>query len=68
MTKNRMWKMVCSGLIGLLINLPGVVCSQESGMTMYVTRGLGLEGKAASRVRFLCPPEIILWEISGRVS
>lgn len=34
-------------------------------MTLYVTRGIGLEGKAAPRVRFLCPPEIILWEIDG---
>ncbi len=35
------------------------------GLTLYVTRGLGMEGKGAPRVRFLCPPEIILWEISG---
>lgn len=35
------------------------------GLTLYITRGIGLEGKAAPRVRFLCPPEIILWEISG---
>ncbi len=34
-------------------------------LTVYVTRGIGLEGKAAPRVRFLCPPEIILWEING---
>ncbi len=34
-------------------------------LTLYVTRGIGLEGKAAPRVRFLCPPEIILWEIDG---
>ncbi|MEE9233715.1 MAG: hypothetical protein V3U07_09665, partial [Nitrospirales bacterium] len=45
MTKNHMWKMVCSGLIGLLINLPGVVCSQEAGMTMYVTDALTFPGK-----------------------
>lgn len=31
--------------------------------TLYVTRGIGMEGAAAPRVRFLCPPEIILWEI-----
>jgi uncharacterized protein len=35
------------------------------GLTLYVTRGLGMEGKGAPRVRFLCPPEVILWEISG---
>jgi len=37
-------------------------------MTLYVTRGLGMEGKAAPRVRFLCPPEIVLWEITGEKS
>lgn len=36
-----------------------------NGLTLYVTRGLGLEGKGAPRVRFLCPPEIILWELGG---
>ena len=34
-------------------------------LTLYITRGIGMEGKAAPRVRFLCPPEIILWEIEG---
>ncbi len=33
--------------------------------TLYVTRGLGLEGKGAPRVRFLSSPEITLWEIGG---
>ncbi len=33
-------------------------------MTLYVTRGVGMEGKGAPRVRFLCPPEIVLWEIA----
>lgn len=36
-----------------------------NGLTLYVSRGLGMEGKGAPRVRFLCPPEIILWELSG---
>lgn len=36
------------------------------GMTLYVSRGIGMEGKAAPRVRFLCPPEIILWEVDGQ--
>ncbi len=35
-------------------------------MTLYVSRGIGMEGAGAPRVRFLCPPEIILWEIIGR--
>jgi hypothetical protein len=34
-------------------------------MTLYVSRGIGMEGLGAPRVRFLCPPEITLWEISG---
>ncbi len=37
-----------------------------SPLTLYVTRGLGMEGLGAPRVRFLCPPEIILWELSGK--
>ncbi|MFA9401865.1 MAG: metallophosphoesterase [Anaerolineales bacterium] len=40
---------------------------QLGSMTLYVTRGLGMEGKAAPRVRFLCPPEITVWDISGSV-
>jgi predicted MPP superfamily phosphohydrolase len=38
---------------------------QEGGLTLYVIRGIGMEGKGAPRVRFLCPPEICLWEISA---
>lgn len=38
---------------------------QESALTLYVIRGIGMEGKGAPRVRFLCPPEICLWEIGG---
>jgi predicted MPP superfamily phosphohydrolase len=34
-------------------------------MTLYVSRGVGMEGCGAPRVRFLCPPEITLWEISA---
>jgi hypothetical protein len=37
----------------------------QHGLTLYVTRGIGMEGGGAPRVRFLCPPEIILWEIDG---
>jgi hypothetical protein len=37
-------------------------------LTLYVTRGIGMEGAGAPRVRFLCPPEIILWEIAGESS
>jgi predicted MPP superfamily phosphohydrolase len=34
-------------------------------MTLYVSRGIGMEGLGAPRIRFLCPPEITLWEIGG---
>lgn len=33
--------------------------------TLYVSRGIGMEGRGAPRARFLCPPEAVLWEISG---
>ncbi len=35
------------------------------GLTLYVSRGIGLEGMSAPRVRFLCRPEITLWELSS---
>jgi uncharacterized protein len=38
---------------------------EVSGMTLYVTRGVGLEGALAPRVRCLCPPEAVLWELGG---
>ena len=38
---------------------------EQEGMTLYVTRGVGLEGSAAPRIRLLCPPEIVLWELDG---
>jgi uncharacterized protein len=38
---------------------------EENGMTLYVCRGLGLEGLGAPRARFLAPPEIVLWKITG---
>ena len=34
-------------------------------MTLYTARGVGMEGLGAPRARFLCPPEIVLWEING---
>ncbi len=33
---------------------------QEGRTHLYVTRGVGFEGLSAPRVRFLCPPEILL--------
>lgn len=38
---------------------------QEDSTTLYVSRGIGLEGKGAPRMRFLCPPEIELFELRG---
>ncbi len=38
---------------------------QEGSTTLYVSRGIGLEGKGAPRMRFLCPPEIELFELRG---
>lgn len=32
-------------------------------LTLFVTRGIGLEGRGAPRVRFLCPPECSLWDV-----
>ncbi|MBC8098103.1 MAG: metallophosphoesterase, partial [Armatimonadetes bacterium] len=34
-------------------------------LSVYTSRGVGLEGMGAPRARFLCPPEIILWHIKG---
>ena len=38
---------------------------RERPMTLYVSRGIGLEGGIAPRARFLSPPEIILWSLQG---
>jgi predicted MPP superfamily phosphohydrolase len=32
---------------------------------LYVSRGIGMEGLGAPRARFLCPPEIELFELRG---
>jgi hypothetical protein len=37
---------------------------EEAKTTLYVSRGLGMEGMGAPRARFLSPPEIILWTLS----
>jgi predicted MPP superfamily phosphohydrolase len=38
---------------------------KEQGTTLYVTRGVGMEGYGAPRARFLCPPEIVLFKLMG---
>ncbi len=40
---------------------------QEGETQLYVARGLGMEGMGAPRVRFLCPPEIVLWTIQFKM-
>ena len=37
----------------------------EGETTLYVSRGLGVEGMGAPRARFLAPPEVILWTLSA---
>ena len=41
---------------------------EENGTTLYVSRGLGMEGLGAPRARFLSPPEIIEWRLSAQYS
>lgn len=41
---------------------------QVQGLTLYVSRGLGMEGMAAPRARFLCPPEIVCIDLVGSSS
>ncbi len=38
---------------------------EENGTTLYVSRGLGMEGLGAPRARFLAPPEIVLWTLGS---
>jgi len=38
---------------------------EEANTTLYVSRGLGMEGLGAPRARFLAPPEIVLWTLSS---
>jgi predicted MPP superfamily phosphohydrolase len=38
------------------------------GLTLYVSRGLGMEGMAAPRARFLSPPEIVCIDVVGTTS
>jgi len=38
---------------------------RQGGTTMYVSRGLGMEGLGMPRMRLLCPPEIVLIRLQG---
>jgi predicted MPP superfamily phosphohydrolase len=42
--------------------------SRVGNMDIYVTRGIGMEGASAPRIRFLCPPEITLWTIISKTT
>ena len=37
----------------------------ENNTTLYISRGIGLEGLSAPRIRLFCPPEIILFTLQG---
>jgi len=37
----------------------------EGNTNLYVSRGIGMEGRGVPRARFLCPPEIELFELRG---
>jgi predicted MPP superfamily phosphohydrolase len=39
---------------------------EEGGTRMYISRGLGFEGGGMPRARFLCRPEIVSLELTGR--
>jgi predicted MPP superfamily phosphohydrolase len=53
-TASRFGKQYASGL------------SEEDGTQMYISRGLGFEGGWMPRARFLCRPEIVSIELTGR--
>jgi predicted MPP superfamily phosphohydrolase len=38
----------------------------EKDTLLYVSRGIGLEGLSAPRMRLLCPPEIVLFTLGGK--
>ncbi|MDW8065299.1 MAG: metallophosphoesterase [Anaerolineae bacterium] len=38
---------------------------QRGSTTMYVSRGLGMEGLGMPRIRLMCPPEIVLIHLQG---
>jgi uncharacterized protein len=54
--------MVTSSLHGKRYEMGRYVAN---GTTLYVSRGIGMEGKGAPRMRFLCPPEVELFELRG---
>jgi predicted MPP superfamily phosphohydrolase len=61
-------------LWGAIITMSSFGKRYESGLyqlnptTLYVSRGIGLEGLSLPRVRFLCPPEIVMIELGNEAS
>jgi uncharacterized protein len=53
LTSSRFWKRYEAGHY------------RESGTDLYVSRGLGLEGFGAPRVRLFCPPEVVVVTLVG---
>ncbi len=37
----------------------------EQNTTLYISRGLGMEGMSMPRLRLLCPPEMVLFNLNG---
>jgi hypothetical protein len=58
---------------GAVVTMSAYGKQYESGLyrlnptTLYVSRGVGMEGMGLPRVRFLCPPEIVLVELGSPV-
>jgi len=56
---------------GALITMSAYGKQYESGLyrlsstALYVSRGIGLEGLSLPRVRFLCPPELVVLDLSA---
>jgi len=62
---------VCLPLVGALVTLTRVGRRFAGGMIelgetkVCVSRGLGMEGGPAPRVRFFCPPEVVVIDLIG---
>jgi hypothetical protein len=53
LTSSRYWKRYEAGSY------------REHGTTLYVSRGLGMEGFGTPRARFFCPPEVVVITLRG---
>ncbi len=66
---------VCLPFYGAIVTLSGEGKRFEAGryqlgprgaMTLYINRGIGMEGGRAPRIRFLCRPEVALIELRAK--